>query len=124
MGAEKEEKADKYGKGVRKANKEIVENRIERTIELISLCKPTGEILSIARDEWGVCTASAEEYIRRARARIRERWNGQDRQDFIATALERMDQVAKLSIETRQMSNAIGAVNLQARLLQAISNGN
>ena len=53
MGAEKEEKADKYGKDAKKANKEIVEKRIERTIELISLCKPTGEILGIARQEWG-----------------------------------------------------------------------
>ena len=124
MAAEKNEKVDKFGKGQKKASKEVVENRIEKMIEMISLCRSTAEMLTLARDQWGVCTASGEMYIRRARERIRERWNGQDRQDFVASALEKMEKVAELSIEQRQHSNAIGAVTLQAKLLQITTRDN
>ena len=109
---------DPYGKGCKKANKEIRQNRIERCIELISLCKPTSEILKVGVGEWGLTRRGAEETLAAARRTIRERWDKQDRKDFVASALEKADQIAKLSIETKQLSNAIGAINLQARLLQ------
>ena len=112
------EKFDRYGKNCKKANKEIRQNRIERCIELISLCKPTSEILNIGVQEWGLTRRGAQDTLDAARRTIRERWNGQDRQDFVASALEKADQIAKLSIETKQLSNAIGAINLQAKLLQ------
>ena len=103
MAAEKE---DKLGRDIKRANKEILEARIERTIELISLCKPTSEIIRVGKEEWGVGVSAVEKILRAARARIRERWNGQDRQDFVASALEKMEKVAELSIEQRQHSNA------------------
>ena len=118
MAAEKKKvKTDKYGKEETRANKEIVEARIDRIIELISLCTPTGEMIRIVKEEWGLGTGSAEQYIRKARAKIRERWNEQSRQDWVATALDRMDKVAQMSMKSGQQSNAIGATNLQARLL-------
>ena len=111
------EKNNKFGKGAKRASKEVLEARIERTIELLSLCTPYVKICRIARDEWGVSTETAERYIAKARARIRERWNAQSRQDWVATALDRMDKVAEMSMKSGQQSNAIGATNLQARLL-------
>ena len=114
MGAEKR---DKFGKGDKRASKEVLEARIERTVELLSLCTPYGDLCRIAREEWGVSTDTAERYIAKARARIRERWNAQSRQDWVATALDRMDRVAEMSMKSGQQSNAIGATNLQARLL-------
>ena len=113
----RKEKADKYGKEETRANKEIVEARIDRINELISLCTPTGEMIRIVKEEWGLGTGSAEQYIRKARAKIRERWNEQSRQDWVATALDRMDKVAQMSMKSGQQSNDIGATNLQARLL-------
>ena len=118
------EEKDKYGKEHKRASKEVQEARIERMIELISLCKPTGELLRTATQEWGVSKRNAEIYLRWARERIRERWNGQDRQDFVASSLEKMEKVAELSIEQRQHSNAIGAVALQAKLLQITTRDN
>ena len=117
MGAEKETKTDKYGRDVKKANKEILEARIDRCVELISLCHPTYEIIRIGKEEWGVGTSAVEKILRAARSKIRERWNEQSRQDWVATALDRMDKVAQMSMATGQQSNAIGATNLQARLL-------
>ena len=112
------EKFDPYGKGVPRANTEIMANRVDKFIELISLCKPTHEVLRVGVEEWGLSKRGAEQILAKARRTIRERWNNQDRQDFVASALEKADQIAKLSIETKQLSNAIGAINLQAKLLQ------
>ena len=100
------------------------ENRIERMIEWISVCKPVHEMLRLGADEWGVTKSQAEKYLRDARARIRERWDGQDRKDFVAGALEQMQKVAAISIASGQGSNAIGAVNLQAKLLQICTRDN
>ena len=120
----KTEKPDKYGKGVVRANKEIHDARVERMIEWISYCKSTGDMLRFAREEWGVSIASGEDYLQKARAKIRERWDGQSRKDWVASALEKMDRVAEMSIKSNQQSNAIGAVNLQAKLLQITTRDN
>jgi len=122
MGAEK---TDKYGKKhTGRCSKEVKDNRIERMVEWISLCKPTGDMLRLATAEWGVSKRQAESYLYEARAVIRERWNNQGRKDFVASALEKMERVAELSIKTNQHSNAIGAVNLQAKLLQITTRDN
>ena len=121
----KSEKPDLYGKKhTSRCNKEVKENRIDRMIEWISLCKPTHVMVREASDEWGVTTRQAETYLQYARAKIRERWEGQDRKDFVASALEKMEKVAQMSIASGQGSNAIGAVNLQAKLLQICTRDN
>ena len=118
MAAEKKkEKVDKYGKDSKRASQEVIEARIERTIELLSLCTPYGDLCRRMQEEWGVSTDTTERYIAKARARIRERWNSQSRQDWVATALDRMDRVAEMSMKSGQQSNAIGATSLQAKLL-------
>ena len=110
--------ADKYGKDVKKADKELSARRVDKIVELISLCKPVSEIIRDCSAEWGVSTRMVEKYIQKARIRIRENFDQMDRKDWVATALEKLDKVAAMSIETRQHSNAIGALGLQAKLLQ------
>ena len=80
MGAQK---PDKYGKKHNgRCSKEVKENRIERMIEWISLCKPVGDMIRLASTEWGVDKRQAENYLYEARARIQERWNNQSRKNF------------------------------------------
>ena len=110
--------ADTYGKGVKKANKELSARRVDKIIELISLCKPTGEIVRVCSSEWGVSTRQAENYLQKARGVIRDRFDQMDRKDWVASALEKLEKVAAMSIESRQHSNAIGALGLSAKLLQ------
>ena len=127
MAAEKKktEKPDLYGKKhTARCSKEVKENRINRMIEWISLCKPVHEMVRLASEEWGLTSRQAENYLQQARAVIRERWNGQDRQDFVASALEKMEKVAQMSIASGQGSNAIGSINLQAKLLQITNREN
>lgn len=107
-----------------KANQEIAAARVDRCVELISLCKSSDTIVRVCSAEWGVGERMVEEYIRKARKRIRDEYDGTDRKDWIAMALQKLEKVADMSIETRQHSNAIGAIGLQAKLLQITSNNN
>ena len=107
-----------------KANKEISAARVDRCVELISLCKSTSEIIRIGKVEWGLRERQIEEYIYKARTKIREKYDAMDRQDWVASALERLDRVATMSLECRQHSNAIGAIGLQAKLLQLTPGNN
>jgi hypothetical protein len=106
-----------------KANKEIYAARVDRCIELISTCTPRREILRVGREEWGLKDDMIDRYIYRARKIIREQYDDLDRKDWVAGALEKLEKVASLSIKSNQHSNAIGAIGLQAKLLQ-ITNGN
>ena len=127
MAAEKKktEKPDLYGKKhTARCSKEVKENRINHMIEWISVCKPVHEMIRLASEEWGLTSRQAENYLQQARAVIRERWNGQDRQDFVASALEKLEKVAQMSIASGQGSNAIGSINLQAKLLQITNREN
>jgi len=47
-----------------------------------------------------------------------------DRKDWVASALEKLEKVAAISIESRQPSNAIGALGLSAKLHQITSRDN
>ena len=116
--------ADKYGKGVKKADNDLVARRVDKVIELISLCKPTGEIVRYCTAEWGVKDRQAEKYLEKARAKIRERFDQMDRKDWVASALEKLEKVAAMSIESRQHSNAIVALGLSAKLLQITGRDN
>lgn len=90
---------------------------------MISRCKSRQDILRDCTAEWGVKERQVDIYIEKARARIREEYSGMDRKDWIAAALAKLERVADLSIETRQHSNAIGAIGLQAKLLQITTGG-
>lgn len=107
-----------------KANKEIYAARVDRCIELISTCTPRREILRVGREEWGLKDDMIDKYITKARKIIREQYDEVDRKEWIASALEKLEKVANLSIKTNQHSNAIGALALQAKLLQITSNNN
>lgn len=125
MAGKKTQEADKFGKKhTARCSKEVYENRIDKMCEWISLCRPVSEMVGDGMKEWGLSRRGAEKYLYQARAKIRERWNGQDRQDFVASALEKMEKVAQMSIASGQGSNAIGAVNLQAKLLQITTREN
>ncbi len=107
-----------------KGNKEQVAARIDRCIEWLSLCQSTSEIIRQGKSEWGVGEDMVHVYISKARAMIRERYDEMDRKDWIATALEKLEKVAAMSMESRQLSNAIGAIGLQAKLIQAVRPNN
>ncbi len=83
-------------------------------------CHRSSEIIEFCQSEWGVGRGGAQDYITKARDLIREDC-GIDRHDFIGSRLAMLDQIARVSVETGQHSNAIGALRLQLEIIGGLS---
>ena len=72
--------------------------------------------MRLASDQWGVGERQIETYMKKAREQITKDWEI-DRKEYVAQLSQKLDAVAKASIDCKQHSNAIGALGLQARIL-------
>ena len=80
------------------------------------------EIRQGLADRWGLPERTADRRIQAAREKIRDDANAQDRQDVVATMMEQCLKIAKEASETRQLSNAIGAMRLYGELVGVAGN--
>ena len=67
----------------------------------------------------GVQKRQAETYLQRAREIIRADYSV-DRSDFLGSRLALLDEIIEASIRTKQHSNAVGALKLQAQLTRLL----
>ena len=67
-------------------------------------------------EKWGLEERTADNRIKAAREAIRDDASKIDRQDLASMMIEMCEAIAKESISTRQMSNAIGAMRLLGEL--------
>lgn len=82
------------------------------------------QIRRMCKEEWGLGTRTAESRIAAARQQIVQDVNVLDRQQKVGQMVEQLEKVLAMSLETRQGSNAIGAIRLQADLLQLLARQN
>jgi len=80
------------------------------------------EIRSELATRWGLKERTADNRIQAARLKIRQDANNQDRQDVVATMMEQCLKIAREAAETRQLSNAIGAMRLYGELVGVAGN--
>ena len=64
----------------------------------------------------------AETYIQRAREIIRADYSV-ERSDFLSTRLALLEEIIEASIRSKQHSNAVGALRLQAELTKLLEGG-
>ena len=100
----------------KKATAATAEARVNECYRWISECKTRCDILKLGKDQWGVGENMIDKYIAKARAKIKEDWDI-DRQEYVTQLCQKLEHVAKASIDSKQHSNAIGAFGLQARIL-------
>ena len=100
----------------KKATAATAQARVDQCYRWISECKTRPDILQLASDQWGVSERSIDEYIRKAREQITKDWTI-DRKEYVTQLSQKLEYVAKKSLESNQNSNAIGAYGLQARIL-------
>ena len=100
----------------KKATAATAQARVDQCYRWISECKTRPDILQLAADQWGVSERSIDEYIRKAREQITKDWTI-DRKEYVTQLSQKLEYVAKKSLECYQHSNAIGAYELQARIL-------
>ena len=67
----------------------------------------------------GVSLATAERYMKRPREIIKADYSV-ERSDFLGSRLALLDKIIQASIESKQHSNAVGALKLQAQLTRLL----
>lgn len=71
-------------------------------------------------DRWGLATRTSDYRIQHARRQMISDINTMDRSEKVAEMLEKLETVIQQSIERNMGANAIGAMRLQADLLQLV----
>ena len=103
----------------KKSDKAEIDRRIHTVVKLLSSAKTSSYILRFCSEEWGVTERQAQTYLSRARDVIRADYSV-ERSDFLGTRLALLDEIIEASIRSKQHSNAIGAVLLQAQLARML----
>lgn len=102
---------------------EIVE-QVAQVQEWLTQGKRPNQIRRLCAEEWGLKTRAAEKRMHDARRRMVADANVYDRQEKVGQMLQQLEQVLEQALQLRQGSNAIGAMRLQADLLQLLSRQN
>ena len=103
----------------KKSDKAEIDRRIHAVVKLLASAKPSSYILRYCSQEWGVTERQGQTYLTRARDIIRADYTI-ERPDFLSSRLAILDEVIEASIKTKQHSNAVGALRLQAELTQLL----
>lgn len=82
------------------------------------------QIRRLSQQEWGIGSRTADSRIASARQQMVHDINVLDRQQKVGQMVEQLEKVLAMSLETKQGSNAIGALRLQADLLQLLTRQN
>ena len=98
--------------------------QIHQVQEWLTQGKRPNEIRRLCDDEWGLSTRVAETRMADARRQMVVDVNTYDRKEMAAKMLQSLETVLNQALEMRQGSNAIGAMRLQADLLQLLSRQN
>ena len=89
--------------------------RIAQFVRMISQGAVNSELMRYAAIEWGLSDRRAQEYIKEAREVIIADIN-QDRKQVVAELMHGAKTIWKAAARDKQYSNALGAMNLIARL--------
>lgn len=102
---------------------EIAE-QVHQVQEWLTLGKRPNQIRQLCSEHWGLQTRVAEMRIQDARRQMVVDANVMDRTDKVGQMLQQLEQVLEQSLQSKQGSNAIGALRLQADLLQLLTRQN
>ena len=109
--------------GKRKSNKSAPGKKALEIAEQVNFCREqliafstAYQIRGMLAERWGLPERTANDRIKCARESIRNDMADIDRQELAAMMIEMCEAIAKESVSTRQMSNAIGAMRLLGEL--------
>ena len=71
-------------------------------------------------DRWGISTRTGDHRIHAARRQMISDINVMDRAEAVSQMLEKLENVIEQALDSRMGANAIGAMRLQADLLQLV----
>ena len=82
------------------------------------------QIRALCSEHWGLHSRIAESRMQAARRQMCVDANVYDRQEKVGQMLQQLEEVLQQALQMRQGSNAIGALRLQADLLQLLARQN
>ena len=103
----------------KKSDAAEIDRRIHTVVKLLSSAKTSSYVCRYASEEWGVDVRTAQRYLAKAREIIRADYSV-DRSEFLGSRLALLDEIIESSIRTKQHSNAVGALKLQAQLTRLL----
>ena len=103
----------------KKSTHSEIDRRVHTIVKLLSSAKINSYIHRFTKEEWGVSVSQADVYLKRARDIIRADYSV-DCHDFLGSRLALLDKIIEASIRTKQHSNAVGALKLQAQLTRLL----
>lgn len=116
------EASDAPGKKRRNAFTAVeIAAQVAQVQEWLTMGKRPNQIRQLCADEWGLLTRAAESRMHEARKQMVVDVDVYVRKDKAAQMVQQLEQVLEQALQMRQGSNAIGALRLQADLLQLLS---
>ena len=114
----------KRREGEVKEGKQALEtaDQIAYVIDLLIAFKRPNQIRQLLADKWGLSDRTADRRIAAARQAITREVNESDRQQVVAVMMQQCLKIADEAAETRQLSNAIGALRLYGELVGVAGN--
>lgn len=113
----------KKGRVVGNNSLEIAEQIYQVRDWLVAGYRPS-EIRKLCAEQWGLKTRTAEMRMQAARQEMVRDISGIDRQQFAAQLVEAAAEILKDAKGSRQLSNALGALRLQAEILGVTGRSN
>lgn len=98
--------------------------QVARVQELLTSGYRPNLIRQLLQKEYGMATATAEARLRAARQQMVSDLNIYDRKEKVAQMVQQLEQVVQHSLKGGREANVIGALRLQADLLQLYTNRN
>lgn len=95
--------------------------QVAQVQEWLTMGKRPNQIRQLCADEWGLLSRAAESRMHEARKQMVVDVDVYVRKDKAAQMIQQLEQVLEQALQMRQGSNAIGALRLQADLLQLLS---
>jgi hypothetical protein len=95
-----------------------VGQQVDQVSEWLTAGYRPNEIRRLCSEEWGLSSRVADSRLRDARNLLVQDVNAYDRREKAGQMMNQLEEILKISIQTKQCSNAIGAVRLMADLLQ------
>ena len=98
--------------------------QIHQVQEWLTLGKRPNQIRALCAEHWGLQTRASESRMHEARKQMALDVNAYERKDMAAKMIQNLEMVIEQSLASGMGSNAIGALKLQADLLQLTNRKN
>ena len=99
-----------------------IADEVQFCVQQLVNFKTPFEIRQLLSERWGLSERTGDRRIQAARELIKRDANMADRQEIVATMMAQCLKIATEASETRQLSNAIGAMRLYGELIGVSGN--